>query len=74
LTNDHLRSNAVKYPVHAPRALLRLGKRFQLVYQEVSAVSFVAERDGALDPATGTRLIPDIRATRRAFHFARRRR
>jgi gentisate 1,2-dioxygenase len=34
------------------------GNAFNIVYPDVPAASFVAERDGALDPATGTRLIP----------------
>ena len=29
---------------------------FNIVYSDVPAASFVAERDAALDPATGTRL------------------
>ena len=33
------------------------GNAFNIVYPEVPAASFVAERDAALDPATGTRLI-----------------
>lgn len=34
------------------------GNAFNLVYPDVPAASFVAERDAALDPATGTRWIP----------------
>jgi gentisate 1,2-dioxygenase len=33
------------------------GNAFNIVYPEVPAASFVLERDAALDPATGTRLI-----------------
>jgi gentisate 1,2-dioxygenase len=33
------------------------GNAFNIVYPDVPAASFVAERDAALDPATGTRLI-----------------
>src|SRR5207342_2208781 len=33
------------------------GNAFNMVYPNVPAASFVAERDAALDPATGTRLI-----------------
>lgn len=33
------------------------GNAFNIVYPEVPAASFVEERDAALDPATGTRLI-----------------
>jgi gentisate 1,2-dioxygenase len=34
------------------------GNAFNIVYPDVPAASFVAERDAALDPATGTALIP----------------
>lgn len=34
------------------------GNAFNLVYADIPAASFVAERDAALDPATGTRWIP----------------
>ena len=34
------------------------GNAFNIVYPPVPAASFVAERDAALDPATGTALIP----------------
>ncbi|MEO8630917.1 MAG: hypothetical protein ABI612_22890, partial [Betaproteobacteria bacterium] len=33
------------------------GNAFNIVYPDVPAASFVAERDAALDPATGTALI-----------------
>src|SRR5689334_5079829 len=33
------------------------GNAFNIVYADVPAASFVAERDAALDPATGTKLI-----------------
>src|SRR3954447_7831663 len=33
------------------------GNAFNIVYSDVPGASFVAERDAAFDPATGTRLI-----------------
>ncbi len=45
------------------------GNAFNIVYPDVPAASFVAERDTALDPATGTRLIPCDQSTAMGIPF-----
>ena len=45
------------------------GNAFNIVYPDVPAASFVAERDAALDPATGTGLIPCDQSTAMGIPF-----